>query len=311
MDDGRLEATPGERRPERPDLRDLDRRDWKQTLKRTIAEIKEDRVTITAAGLAYYWFLALFPAIIALIGLVSLLGLSTGTVEQLVTTIERALPSGAAQVIADAVRNASSSSGSGIAAIVAIAIAVFSATAGMAALQTGLNVAYDVPEDRKFLAKRAMAVLLMIVMLVLGGIASALLVFGAQIGDWMTANVPVATSVFVWAWNVVRWLLAIGVIMALFSALFFLAPNRDAPRWQWISPGGVVATTMWLAASLGFSFYVTKFGSYGETYGALAGVAILILWLFLTGLAVLVGGELNAELERQADLRKTPSQDGG
>lgn len=291
------------RQPDSP--LELSKPDWKQTLKRTVKEVKDDRVTITAGGLAYYWFVALFPAIIALIGLVGILGLPTSAVQSLVKGIETALPGGAAQVITDAVRSATQSpSGTTIAAIAGTAIALWSASAGMAALQTGLNVAYDVPEDRKFIAKRAMAILLLLIAAVLAGVASALLVFGAPLGQWIKGFIPVGGTIFLWAWTVLRWVLAVAVVTVLFATIYFLAPKRDNPRWQWVSPGGIIGTLIWLAASAGFSFYVANFGSYSQTYGALAGVVVLILWLFLTALAILIGGELNAELERQSQQRE-------
>jgi membrane protein len=129
-----------------------------------------------------------------------------------------------------------------------------------------------------------------------------MLVFGQPIGDAVRDDFPMGGA-FVLVWTAVRWAVAIVSVMVLFAAFYYLAPNRDSPKWAWVSPGGVVAAVVWLAASVGFSFYVSSFGSYAETYGSLAGVVVLLLWLFLSALAVMAGGELNAELERQSAMK--------
>ncbi|MDP9068206.1 MAG: YihY/virulence factor BrkB family protein [Actinomycetota bacterium] len=281
------EGSPG---PDSP--LDLDPLDWKATAKRTLKEIKDDRVTLIAAGMAYYWFLALFPAVIAAIGVLGLISAPESMYESIEASVRNTLPSGAGDIIATAIENARGPAGSAslVAALVGIAVALWSASSGMVALQKGLNVAYDVAEERKFVKARLVGFALILATGLLGGVPSPIFTFGES-------------TVFI----VIGWILTVVAVMVMFSLYYYLGPNRESPRWTWVSTGGIVGALLWLIVSIGFGFYVTEFDSYGKTYGSMAGVVVLILWLFLTSVSVLIGGELNAELERQASRKGTAS----
>jgi membrane protein len=262
---------------------ELDSGDWKATVKRTVREIKDDRIPFAAAGMAFYFFLAIFPAMIALIGILGLVDVDAGG---LVESIRTSLPGGAGDTVAQAVSRANSTSDAAslTATIFGLLVALWSASSGMAGLQSGLNIAYDVEHDRKFIGKRAVALLLLVATAALGIVPSPFFTFGDST-----------------ALTVLGWVFTVAAVMLLFSIFYAVAPNRGRPSWQWVTAGGVVGAVVWIAGSLVFGWYVTSLSSYSRTYGSLGGVIVLILWLYLSSLAVLVGGELNAELERQAD----------
>ncbi|MGI8425158.1 MAG: YihY/virulence factor BrkB family protein [Actinomycetota bacterium] len=275
--------------------------EWISTLKRTLKETKEDRITMAAAGLAFYWFLAVFPALIAAIGLLDLLHAGPSVITGVENIFKTILPGQAAKVLVGAITSASSQPQrtSLIATITGFSLALWSASSGMVAMQVGLNVAYDVPAERGFFRKRLYALILIGATTVFGGLAVGLIVFGKPLGAWIVGHLP--AEVFVGqAWTALRWVIAIALLTGLIALFYYAGPNRDSPNWKWVTPGGVIAMIIWVGSSLGFSIYANGSGSYATTYGSFAGVVILIFWLYLTGLALLVGAELNAQLERQS-----------
>ena len=277
---------------------------WRAVARRTLKETVADRVTLIAAGVAFYWFLAIFPLLFAAIGLLDLVNASSSTISTVNDAVARTLPGSAATILTNAITQSQDrASGSGLAAlVVGLALALWSASSGMASTQVGLDVAYDVPRDRTFVRKRLVAFALLLAALVLGGIGATMLVFGEPVSRFIAEHLPLGDS-FGWLWTLARWAVTLVAVTLLFAIFYWIGPNRRPPSWKWLSPGGVLGTALWLVASVGFSLYVSGFGgSYAKTYGALAGVVVLILWLYLSALALLLGAELNGELERQRAL---------
>ena len=268
---------------------DLEAPDWKETSKRTLKEIKADRVTLISAGMAYYLFLAIFPAVIAFTGILGLFEIDTTPIVDAITSN---LPGESGAVLVQAVEGSAKVSDETAltATLVGIALALWSASSGFVALQKGLNVAYDVAEDRKFIGARSVALALIVVTGLLGGVPSPFFGFGDGL-----------------VFDIIGWALTVVSVVLLFSIYYYLGPRREKPTWQWVSAGGLVGALIWIVASAGFRIYAGTPDRYTETYGSAAAVIALIFWLFLTALAILIGGELNAELERQAQKRKERS----
>src|SRR5215211_6243900 len=266
---------------------------WKDIAKRTGKEVKADQVPLLAAGVAFYVLLALFPAIIAGVSIYGLVA-DPQTVRDQINQLAQTLSPENAKLIGQQVQQVTSSAGGalGFATVIGILTALWSASSGMKALITGVNLAYDEAECRKFVKLRGLSILMTLAAMVLLGVALALIVgFPAVPDSWPMVLQRTAA--------VLRFVLLAVLLMAGLAALYRYAPDRDKPKWSWSSPGSMAATVLWVLASVGFSIYVNAFGNYNKTYGALAGIIILMFWLYLTAFVVLVGAELNAEMELQ------------
>jgi membrane protein len=273
--------------------------DWRDVVRSVRRHMRTDRVNVAAQAFAYRWFLSIFPTIIALLGVATLVTLPQSVVVDLIHGVTRALPAGAADVFTKAITHAANHSTRDLfATIVASAVALWNAVSGMVVVEQGLDVAYGIASDRSFLAKRLVGTILLTGAIILGGAASALVVFGSSIGRAIKHSSPFSGDVFAGGWTALRWIVALVLVNLLFTFLYNVAPNRKM-RWHWWSTGSLFATSVWALVSLLFSLYTSDFSSYSRTYGAFAGVAILIFWLYLTGLAILVGGEINAALDGQ------------
>jgi membrane protein len=270
-------------------------RGWKQILKRAWAENKADNMPIIGGGVAFFGFLAVFPALIALISLYGLVA-SPDTVARQVESFTSQLPSSARALIADQLKSIVSNSGGALTVglVISILAALWSASGGVNNLITAINLAYDEVETRGFVRLRltSLAVTLgaiVFVLITLGLVAVVPAVLGAL-------HLGIVGTILA---QVVRWVLLLAVMAGALAVLYRIAPDRDAPRFSWVSLGSLVVTVVWAAVSLLFSFYVDNFGSYDKTYGTIAGVIVLMLWLYLTCYLVLLGAEINAEAEHQ------------
>jgi membrane protein len=268
---------------------------WVQIVKRAWAENNADNMPIIGAGVAFFGFLAILPTLTATISLYGLVA-SPETVARQIQSLSEQLPAATSSLISEQLRNITSHSGGAltVSLIVSILAALWSASGGVGNLITAVNIAYDEVETRSFLKRKALAL-----GLTLGAIVFVLITFA------LIAVVPVVLDALplgivgtVLA-QVIRWVLLLGVMALALSVLYRIAPDRDAPRFRWVSLGSIVVTVVWAMVSLAFSFYVDHFGSYDRTYGAIAGVIVLMLWLHLTVYLVLLGAEINAETEHQ------------
>jgi membrane protein len=260
--------------------------------KRVLAEMKADNIPVVAAGCAFYAWVALIPALIALIMIYGLVA-SPQTVTQQIETATQSLSRDVAAVIADPIRSATQTGGLGVGVLIALAGVLWSASGGMDGLIKGINIAYD-EEPRSFPRRRGLAILLTLGAIVFVVVAIGLIgVVPVVLGQ--VAPGPVARI----AGQVASFVLLGGLMMGALAVLYKVAPHRDDPKLRWVSWGAVIATVLWIIGSVGFSFFVNNFGSYNETYGALAGVIVLNLWLLLTMFVILLGAEINSELEHQ------------
>lgn len=296
------ERLPGE---QADDPREIPRAGWFQIVKRAWAEAKSDQVPLLAAGVAFYSFLALFPAMIAAVMLYGLVR-DPEDVRRQVDDLSAALPSDAASLLTTQLEAiTSTSSGSlGLGLLVSLVLALWSASGGVGNLLSAINVAYDEEETRGFVKRKGLSLLLTLAAIVFVVVTISLVAVAPAVLDNLAEGGPSR-----WGLEAARWVGLVAAMTVALAVLYRVAPDRDDPEFKWVSVGAAVATVVWLAASLGFSLYVDNFGSYNKTYGALAGVVVLLLWLWLTMYIVLLGAEVNAEAEQQTARDTTVGQD--
>ncbi|KQB96051.1 ribonuclease BN [Loktanella sp. 1ANDIMAR09] len=278
---------------------------WKDIAFRLKDEIGEDRVGLIAAGVAFYGLLALFPAITALLAIGGLLVEPSQIINQL-SALSGIVPEAAMNIITEQATKVAGSreGGLGLAAVFGIGLAIYSASKGMGSLMDGMNVAYDETEERGFIRLKLETLGL-----------TLFLIFGLLVAVAAMITIPVLLNILNFgaftetAATVIIVALILALSMLGLAVLYRYGPSRDAPEFKWVSPGAIAACIIWLIGSAGFAFYVANFGAYNESFGALGGVVVLLMWLWISAFIVMLGAELNAEMEAQTKYDTTVSRD--
>jgi membrane protein len=272
------------------------------TLKRTLTEFSEDNMTDWAAALTYYGLLAMFPALIALVSILGIFGDPATTTKAITDIVTKLGPGSAAQTFAGPIKQITESkSAAGILFFVGLGTALWSASGYVGAFMRAANIIYETPEGRPFWKLRPQQMAIAFVMVVLLAVSALAVVVTGGLAR-QVGNVIGLGDTAVMVWDIAKWPVLLLVVSFMFAVLYWAAPNVRQPRFRWLSPGGIAAVLIWVAASAAFAFYVANFASYNKTYGALGGVIVFLVWLWISNLAVLIGATLNAELARGKEL---------
>jgi membrane protein len=280
---------------------EIPKRGWLDIIKRVFREISDDNVSIISAGVAFYAFLAIFPAIAAIISIYGLIA-DSQTIQKHLSSFAEVLPSQASELIRSQLGQISrgSSTALGWGLLLSVFLSLWSANRGTSALFEGLNVVYDEKSRRGFIKNTALTLLFTLLGVIVAIISIALVIALPALAEGL-----VISGVFMPTLMWFRWILLAGLIMMYLAAIYRYAPDLKDPKWQWVSWGSVLATILWITGSLGFSYYVDSFGNYNAIYGSLAAVVILLFWLYLCSFVILIGAEFNSEIEHQTSVDTT------
>ena len=271
-------------------------------LKRTVKEFQEDNLSDWAAALTYYGLLSLFPALIALVSIIGLFGDPEKTTQTITDMVTQLGPQSAADTFAGPVESITTNRGAaGILFFVGLGLALWSASGYVGAFMRAANIVYETPEGRPFWKLRPVQLLVTLVMILLLAAVLLGLVLTGPVVSAVAGPLGIGSTAQT-VFNIAKWPIMLIAVILMFAVLFHAAPNVKLPGFKWVTPGAILALVVWIVVSVAFAFYVANFGSYDKTYGALGGVVILLMWMWLTNVALLLGMELNAERERSREL---------
>jgi membrane protein len=282
----------------------LAKRTWLGTVKRTVREFRDDNLTDWAAALTYYAVLSLFPAFIALISILGLV-VDPQTITRVITDVVSQLgPPSAVDTFREPIEQiANNRSAAVLGLILGVATALWTASGYVGAFMRASNAIYEREEGRPFYLLRPLQILVTLVLVLMAALVVLSLVATGPVAKAIGDAVGLGDAA-VTAWNIAKWPVLLAVVMLMLAILYWSSPNAKPAGFRWISPGAVLAVLVWIAGSVAFAFYVANFSSYNKTYGALAGVIVFLVWMWLTNVAVLLGAELNAETERGREIEE-------
>jgi len=272
------------------------------TIKRTAKEFREDNLTDWAAALTYYGLLSLFPALIAMVAVLGIFGDPVSTTQTVTEIVTKIGPDSAAETFSDPIKQITSNrSGSGLALILGVAVSLWSASGYVGAFMRASNVIFETEEGRPFWKLRPLQVLVTLTMILLLAAVALGLVLTGPVVEAVAEPLGIGSTTIA-IWNLAKWPVLAAVFVTMIGVLYYASPNAKIRGFRWVTPGSVVALVVWIVASGAFALYVSQFSSYNKTYGALGGLIVLLIWFWITNLAILFGHQLNAELERSMEI---------
>ena len=288
------------RKPDSPT--DVSKPSWKYIAKKTFREFTKDQCGDLAAALTYYGVLSLFPALLALVSLLGIFGQAEKTTAAMLEIVQGIAPGAALDVIKQPIEELASSSTAGFTLILGILTALWSASGYVGAFGRAMNRIYEVDEGRPFIKLRGAMLAVTLTTVIIVALTAAMLVLSGPVAE-AVGNAIGLGGVFLTAWNILKWPVVVLLVIAVIAILYYATPNVKQPKFRWMSLGSFIALMIFVLASLGFGFYVANFGSYNKTYGAIGGVIVMLLWLWILNMSLLFGAEFDAEMERGRQLQ--------
>lgn len=296
------EASPAEAERKVGSPTDLTFRSWRYVLRKTYREFGDDHCTDLAAGLTYYAVLSLFPAAIALISLLGVVGQGQKSVDKVVEVLQPLVSGSTLNTIRPALEHIAASQGAGLGLVIGLLGALWSSSAYVGAFGRAMNTVYEIQEGRPFWKLRPFTLVVTLVAIALAACILVMLIVSGPLADSIGGVIGLGSQA-VMVWNIAKWPVILLFVVLVVALLYYATPNVRQPRFRWLSLGAFVAIVIWVVASVAFAFYVSTFGSYNKTYGSLAGAIVGLLWLWITNVALLFGAELDSELERGRELQ--------